>query len=173
MGILYTLPSAIQWDEANERLKLEIPEQRREQRKNHPEIKYPLKGILRCPRCGQVLTGIYSFGNGKKLYRFYKCPHRRRGSKESYPCKPVSAEKIEAVAAEQLRLLARNPRVVQSIVRQHPMLAQYNVPSLLAKTPDLISHLSDELVQELFGLVYKQITFNAETGEFRAECYDL
>ncbi len=162
-----------QWAEANELINAEIPQQKREQRKSHSEIKYPLKGILRCPHCGQELTGIYSFGNGKRLYRFYKCPHRRRGARNSCTCRPISAEKIEAVAAEQLRLLARNPRIVQSIVRQHPMLAQYNVPSLLAKTPTLISHLSDELVQELFGYVYKQITFNAETGEFRAECHDL
>ncbi len=162
-----------QWTKANERLKLEIPAQRREQRRNHPEIKYPLKGILRCPHCGQELMGIYSFGNGKRLYRFYKCPHRRRSARENCPCKPLSAEKIEAVAAEQLRLLARNPRVLKSILRQSPTLARHNVPSLLAKTPTLISHLSDELVHELFGYVYKQITFNAETGAFRAECHDL
>ncbi len=162
-----------QWDKANERLKVEIPKQRREQRRSHPEIKYPLKGILRCPHCGQELMGIYSFGNGKRLYRFYKCPHRRRGARNSCTCRPISAEKIESVAAEQLRLLARSPRIVRAIMQHLPTLAQYNVPAMLTKTPTLISHLTDELAHELFALVYKQITFNAETGEFRAECYDL
>ncbi len=73
----------------------------------------------------------------------------------------------------QLRRLGRNPRVVEAIVRHVPLLGDYNVPALLAKAPNLISHIPDAATTELFQLVYKRIVFNPANGEFSAECHHL
>ncbi len=160
------------WAEAMRKLQEEIPMRKREVVK-HPEIDYALGGILRCPHCGAELNGTYSLGRGGKLYRYYKCPHKRGDVKKPCALKRISAAKIEEAAAEQLCRLGRNPRIVESIVRQLPLLAKYNVPALLAKAPNLISHLPDAAAKELFHLVYKQITFDPATGTFRAECHEL
>ncbi len=77
---------------------------------------------------------MYSYGSGRKLYRFYRCPHHRKDV---------------------------------------PLLADYNVPALLTKAPNLISHISDSAAAELFRLVYKRIVFNPANGEFSAECHHL
>ncbi len=53
------------------------------------------------------------------------------------------------------------------------MLASYNVPALLAKAPNLISHIPDAAMKELFRLVYKRIAFNPATGAFQAECHNI
>ncbi len=173
-GLHEALVSPEGWKQANERLLAEIPPRPKSAPRQHRDMKYPLAGILRCPLCGQELVGAYSYGGGgKRIYRYYKCPHRRFDMSKQCGLPNISAPKIEEVAADQLRRLGKNPRIVDSIVRQVPMLEQYNVAALLNKAPNLISYLTDEAAEELFRLVYKRITFNPETGEFLAECHDL
>ncbi len=69
--------------------------------------------------------------------------------------------------------LSKVPRIMESIARQLPMLASYNVPALLAKAPNLISLIPDAAMKELFRLVYKRIAFNPATGAFQAECHNI
>ncbi len=160
------------WEEAARLLTEELPP-RTSPATRHTEIDYALKGILRCPLCGAEMVGTYSFGRGHKLYRFYRCPHHRKDALQRCTCGQISASKIEEAAAEQIRRLGKNPRIVNSIVQQLPMLASYNVPALLAKAPNLISHIPDAAMKELFRLVYKRIAFNPATGAFQAECHNI
>ena len=46
----------------------------RKPRESHPELVYPLRGILVCPLCGLLMKPTYARTRGQ-IHRYYECPN--------------------------------------------------------------------------------------------------
>src|SRR5258708_8477838 len=77
---------------------------------NHPahysmRKEWPLRGFLKCPRCGRTLTGSTSKGNGG-IYYYYHCT---KGCNERY-----KSEDANNAFYEQLEIASRNEKLIRT-----------------------------------------------------------
>lgn len=78
--------------------------------KNEPHLSFhqqpwPLRGFLKCPRCGRSLTGSTSKGNGG-IYYYYHCI---KGCKERH-----KANEVNNVFCDQLTVASKNEKAIRS-----------------------------------------------------------
>jgi len=70
---------------------------------------YPLKGLLRCGRCGVGMKAHWAHGRGGKRYPRYRCEHTFKRDWAGCPIKELRAEPIEKWVLGQLDALRLRP----------------------------------------------------------------
>ncbi len=74
----------------------------------------PLKGILRCGRCGGAMTPAYTYRNGVR-FRYYVCVKDSKRAEHECPIRRIAAGEIEGRVIECLENLMRSPEVVMAV----------------------------------------------------------
>lgn len=153
------------WRKSFENLQKNKPVNRT--KNTHPDITYPLRGLLVCPSCGRLLCGHYS-EKGGKIRRYYVCPGRVRGDKSCQnPHLPAAV--IEQAVAAHLAEYAHEP-ALQDILREgFPMLTRKDIVDALADVESLVGQLSHASLDSLFHTLFKSVVFDADAQELRIE----
>jgi site-specific DNA recombinase len=95
-----------------------------------------LKGLLRCVPCGYAMTPTHATkgGNaGQKRYRYYVCCQAQKRGWSNCPSPSVPASEIERFVVEQIRSVARDPRLIQATLSEANRQAQAQLDALAAE----------------------------------------
>jgi site-specific DNA recombinase len=74
----------------------------------------PLKGILRCGRCGGAMTPAYTYKNGVR-FRYYVCVKDAKRAERECPIRRIAAGEVEGRVLECLGNLLRSPQVAAAV----------------------------------------------------------
>jgi len=77
-----------------------------------------LKGILRCGSCETGMAHTYTQKAPNKLYRYYACVNAHQRGYDQCQTRSVSAPQIEQAVVDQIRGIAANPSVGESVRRR-------------------------------------------------------
>lgn len=158
-----------EWEKANSVLKAQGALKEKKQRGKHRDIVYPLAGIIRCPVCGEVLSGTYALSHGY-INRYYICRRHKSGSKIC-PFKGLPATAVERAVAQQLASLANDINVVLAIKARLPQLTNRDITEALSNVDMLADRLSDVALGELFKALYKSVVVNPDSETMELERY--
>ncbi|MBQ7651750.1 MAG: recombinase family protein [Victivallales bacterium] len=78
------------------------------------DSKAPLKGLLRCGRCGGAMTPAYTYRHGVR-FRYYVCVKDTKRAVHECPIRRIAAGEIEGRVIECLRNLMQSPEVVMAV----------------------------------------------------------
>ena len=138
-------------------------------RKSHPDICYPLPGLLHCPCCGRKMGVTYSSGKGT-VHRYYTCVGRTGRRKDcKYPNLP--AAEIERVVAAQLVDYAEDETVLSIVRARYPQLTSQDIREALSDAGELVGHLSHPALKAIFHTLFKGVVYDIEENELRIERY--
>lgn len=157
------------WQKANDLLKEQGAIRQQKPRQKHKDLVYPLKGIIRCPICGEELSGTYALSHGY-LNRYYTCRRHVRGAKVC-PFKGLPAATVERAVAQQLASLANDANVVSAIKARLPQLSNRDITEALRNADMLADRLSDAALGELFKALFKSVVVNLEAETMELERY--
>jgi site-specific DNA recombinase len=74
-----------------------------------------LKGMLRCAPCDSAMTHSFTQKNGRR-YRYYVCCKAQKTGWANCPTKSVAAGEIEQAIYERIRMIGRDPVLVQETI---------------------------------------------------------
>ncbi len=92
----------------------EIPNPKRDKRTHT----FLLQGLLRCGRCGSMMTPRWGTGRGKELYFYYECVKRSKSQKLECDTRYLPAPAIESFAIEQLKQAVINEEEIKYIIEK-------------------------------------------------------
>ena len=141
----------------------------RKPRESHPELVYPLRGILVCPLCGLLMKLTYARTRGQ-IHRYYECPNHINRDK-GCPTHNLPAEAIEMAVASNLASLASNPAMMRVLQVRLPQLAHRDISEALAKVEQLVEYIPDDALATLFQALYKEVSYNAAAQELNIVKY--
>lgn len=141
----------------------------RKPRESHPELVYPLRGILVCPLCGLPMKPTYAKTRGK-IHRYYECPNHINRDK-GCPTRSLPAESIEMAVASNLASLASNPAMMRVLQERLPQLAHRDISEALSNVEQLVEYIPDDALATLFQALYKEVSYNAAAQELNIVKY--
>lgn len=141
----------------------------RKPRESHPELVYPLRGILVCPLCGLPMKPTYAKTRGQ-IHRYYECPNHINRDK-GCPTRNLPAEAIEMAVASNLASLASNPAMMRVLQERLPQLAHRDISEALANVEQLVEYIPDDALATLFQALYKEVSYNAAAQELNIVKY--
>jgi site-specific DNA recombinase len=74
-----------------------------------------LKGILRCAPCDSAMTHSFTKKNGRR-YRYYVCCKAQKTGWANCPTRSVAAGEIEQAIYDRIRMIGRDPVLVQETI---------------------------------------------------------
>jgi len=84
---------------------------------NHNRHGYLLKGLVRCAACGAAMSPSTT-RKGAKSYRYYVCVSAGKKGYATCPCPSISAQKLEDVVVEQIRVIGQDRELQKETLRQ-------------------------------------------------------
>ncbi len=140
----------------------------------------PLRGFLKCPQCGNNLTGSPSMSRNKSHYYYYHC-NKKSGCKENVSAKLVN---------EKLRELLQNIKPSNGVVKLFStiLIDQYkksysgrlnDIKNINLKRKEIetkLDNLTEKYVDEKIGdETYKRIStgYNLQLDDFKVQTEDL
>ncbi|MEA3364271.1 MAG: recombinase zinc beta ribbon domain-containing protein, partial [Candidatus Hydrogenedentes bacterium] len=75
------------------------------------EGRWPLKGLIRCARCGRIMSS-HTTRHGNKIYRYYRCRSQAAG-RPPCPATQIAAHEIETFVMHALNTLGEDHRPEQ------------------------------------------------------------
>lgn len=128
-----------------------------------PPAVFPLRGLLVCPDCGELLVPVRN--NGRTgVRRYYVCPAHKK-SKGECSFTGFSAPMIERVAARHLSTLANDKDVLRALKQKLPQLDRLDIKAALTDIELLVDNLSDEALDTIFHALYEKVSFDALRSE--------
>jgi len=119
-------------------------------REEHEE-RWPLKGLIRCARCGRAMSS-HTTRRGSRIYRYYRC-RSHAGGRPPCPGVQVPAGEIES---EIFRVLSDLPGEAAVKSGDRDMLLRFSAAWPL---------VGSDAQRELLHQVVREIRWDAETGE--------
>jgi len=99
----------------------EILDRNREKKSNFREQRthtYILQGLIRCGKCGSMMSPKWSTGRGGKPYHYYECCKSARSVNTECDAKYVPAEAAEAYVLQELAKWAMDPAEIRHVVQE-------------------------------------------------------
>lgn len=137
--------------------------------RTHPDISYPLRGLLICPCCGRQLSGTYSSSRGV-VHRYYTCIGHTRHDK-SCPFPNLPAAEIEKAVAAYLAEYATDSEVLEILKDRFPLLTRKDITEALSDVETLVGQLSHDSLETIFHILFKSVVYDYEAQELRIEKY--
>lgn len=100
------------------------------------ENSFFLKGLVHCGSCRSVMTTSFSYSKGRK-YHYYRCTSNNDRSKEKCIIASVQARQLEKLVIDELKLLAEDPRIIESVVEKATKHQRVRAKELVAKKKPL------------------------------------
>ena len=88
-----------------------------------------LRGLLKCGHCGCAMGHTYT-KKGNRLYRYYTCTTKVKKGKDACPTPSFAAADIEASVVEQVRRVARDPKLAAQMFEEAKRQQEANVARL-------------------------------------------
>jgi site-specific DNA recombinase len=79
---------------------------------------YLLQGLLRCGKCGAMMTPTHSCGRNKVKHFYYQCTRKARSGGTECDSKYIPAEAVEAYVLDELRRVLGNDEVLSEVIEQ-------------------------------------------------------
>jgi len=125
-----------------------------------------LRGLLRCGRCGGLMTGASS-RRARTEYRYYRCSTRDQEGSEVCPTRQISATALEQVVVERIRVEAMSPELLAESRRRfservereqkHLTIERAEIPSLVARLRRELDKLLDEAAKGIPGVTERKL----------------
>jgi len=115
-----------------------------------------LKGLLRCAACGGAMTPTHTRRHGR-LYRYYICAKRAKGSTSDCPVRSVAAAEIEGLVTDQVRRLLQAPEIAARALAALGAADGAGAGANEREATDALGRL-DEVWEELFPAEQARIT---------------
>lgn len=75
-----------------------------------------LRGLLRCKCCGTSMSHTFYGGNGRNLYRHYRCSHAMKNGQEVCSAGTLPASDIERIVIDEVRGLAKDEALLAQVL---------------------------------------------------------
>ncbi len=128
----------------------------------------PLKGILRCGRCGGAMTPVFSnyskSRKSKRRYVYYRCTTDAKQAEHACPIRNISAEVVEKFVYTRLGAILRRDDVRALVSKGNAKIEE----AYLAETEDMVSFWSKMQPVErerLLRLLVKEVRLNPDRIE--------
>jgi len=129
---------------------------------------FPFTGLIRCGRCGRVVTAEHKTNRHGKRYIYYHCSKSGLGPRCPEPS--VRAEALEGQISAWLRSLAMAPNALNRLHRLFETKAQLRASKIATARPSLERALRDAQAQitELTGMRIRNLISDEEFVSRRA-----
>ena len=91
---------------------------------------YLLKGILRCGKCGSMMTPSSSMNGSKRNYTYYQCTKSHRIGSEACDVKYVPAQAIENFIVDRVKELTMDENEIKQIIAKSDQKKQKKLDTL-------------------------------------------
>ncbi len=149
------------WDKVQAKLDSASVEVRRRVKATRPRMVYPLTRLLRCGRCGKMMTGSYGM-KGDKLYRYYTCTTRKKYGQAGCACPSLNADQIEGFVKEQLMSLRDDEEFIAAVLSRMPDVPGGHISDCLFNMEKLLQYGDPTETARILRQVFSCITFDWE-----------
>lgn len=127
------------------------------------KVIYPLKGILKCGKCGRLYLGTYTIKRGI-LRRYYSCAANRHDYLQGCPSPHFGADQIEELLKGYILRFRDSPQVLASLIRQLPDEDAGRIADALYSIDTALGDASHAELQKVFQAAFESIVIN-DNGE--------
>ncbi len=113
------LISRAEWERVQTKLNSASSIVKQRVKRTRPRMVYSLSGLLRCARCGTLMTGSYGM-KGETLYKYYTCTTRKKYGERGCACPSLNAEQIEGFVKEQMMGLRNDEEFIAAVISRIP-----------------------------------------------------
>ncbi|MBF0330137.1 MAG: recombinase zinc beta ribbon domain-containing protein [Nitrospirae bacterium] len=133
-----------------------------------------LRGLLYCKNCNSAMTPSFSISKEKK-YCYYRCTVDNDASKRQCEIGSVNAREIEALVVDELKFLAKDPRIVSGVIDNATKEHKGKVRNLYVKKKMLTDNLAqvDKKAKNLLSVLGGEGKKNSRTNYIMKEIDDL
>jgi len=110
-----------------------------------------LKGLIRCRACNAAYVPT-SQKRGSRVYRYYTCSSAQKLGSKSCPHPNISANKLEKLIVEQIRIIGSDPKLQAETLQQVRKIARQQASALESEAKRLRGQ-TDKLEAEKTGLL--------------------
>jgi len=110
-----------------------------------------LKGLIRCGACNAAYIPT-SQKRGSRVYRYYTCSSAQKLGWKSCPHPNISADKLEKLIVEQVRIIGSDPKLQAETLKQVRKIARQQASALESEAKRLRGQ-ADKLDAEKTGLL--------------------
>jgi len=75
-----------------------------------------LRGLLRCKGCGTAMTHTFHRGNGRHVYRYYRCTHEIKNGRDTCTAETLPAQEIESLVVDEVRRLGNDEALLAQVL---------------------------------------------------------
>jgi len=124
-----------------------------------------LKGLLYCGTCHSAMTSSFAISKGHK-YFYYRCTVDNDRSKKACRIGSVQARQLENLVVEELKFLAKDPRIIEGVVKNATTEQRIKAKELTAKKKTLQDKLVqiDKRAQNLVGVLEDEGKKSSRSG---------
>ena len=120
-----------------------------------------LKGILRCGPCGCAMTPVHTTKNKTKRYRYYVCTGAQKRGWNTCSSKSVPAGQIEQFVVEQIRVIGKDPALVQATFAE---ANEAEAQQALALFGPVWEALSPRKQSRIFEVLVERVHYDGAAG---------
>lgn len=128
-------------------------------------VPFPLRDLLKCGKCGSVMTTSYTVKNGK-MHRYYTCRNKSANGKRECDCDNLSADAVEDFAKCELKALADDNDLAAALILNMPEWNAKLVGDCVFNIEKLLETLTSEELAAVFHAAFKSITFDPTEPAF-------
>ena len=150
--------------EATRRLNEEARERHGTPSGRSQKVIYPLKGILRCGRCGREYVGSYTIKRGV-MRRYYSCASNRRDYLQGCASPHFGADHIEGLLKGYITHFRDDPQVLSALIRQIPGQDAGRIADALYSVDVALQDASPAELRKVFQAAFEQVVVNSNGSQ--------
>ena len=122
-----------------------------------------LKGLVRCAACDKAMIPAASTGRHGIIYKYYRCLNDQGEYSEKCPIGSVNAEELENLVVQELKELAKDPRIVEGVVEEACGQSAQEVEEFTVKRRGLLAEANE--LKEKAGKVVNVLARYGDQGD--------
>lgn len=127
------------------------------------KVVYPLKGILKCGKCGRLYLGTYTIKRGV-MRRYYTCAANRHDYLQGCASPHFGADQIEELLKGYILRFRDSPQVLAALIRQLPDEDAGRIADALYSIDTALGDSTPRELQKVFQAAFESIVIN-DNGE--------
>ncbi len=155
------LISRAEWERVQTKLNSASSIVKQRVKRARPRMVYSLSGLLRCARCGKLMTGSYGM-KGEALYKYYTCTTRKQYGERGCACPSLNAEQIEGFVKEQMMGLRNDEEFIAAVLSRIQDFPGERVSDCLFNMEKLLTYGEPQELGRIFKQVFASINFDWE-----------
>ena len=128
------------------------------------KVVYPLKGILRCGRCGREYVGSYTIKRGV-MRRYYSCASNKRAYLQGCASPHFGADHIEGLLKGYITHFRDDPQVLSALIRQIPGQDAGRIADALYSVDVALQDASPAELRKVFQAAFEQVVVNSNGSQ--------